>query len=371
MVSTRDIDVRRVREVRGTTNVERDDPALVYDAVRELRVAVIGLGVIGGSVLRRLAALGVECYGYDSDAATRDSAERAGYSIHSDPDSALAAADVAVIATPPSSAPSLCIRALTYPRVVVTELSSAKCGIASTVYQHIGEEERTRFVPSHPLAGSEKHGWRHSASNLFENATWVICVDEHGSCSLQSLVTVSRLVDAMGSHTIVLPSDVHDEAVAYSSHMPHIVANALIQAVPAQHCLLPFLLAGGSFRDMTRVAGASSTIWSEIIALNRAEVTRALTRVRSSLDEFACVIECASEGELESLWERGVAQRHHFQDIRHTVPHWVTTELPDADARGLAKLGLSGVFVRHLQTRGEDLACETLSANARESPELR
>lgn len=327
-------------------------------------VAVVGLGLIGGSVLRRLTGAGVKCHGYDADARTRHLAASEGYLVHSDLDSALATADIVIIASPPSAAAALCLRALAYPHAVVTELSSAKCGIASVVYQQIGDAARARFVPSHPMAGSEQQGWSHSRHDLAEGATWVICVDPKGPCSLSSLVSISRVVDAMGARTIVLSPESHDAAAAYSSHMPHVVANALIQAPVGPESLLPFLLAGGSFRDMTRVAGSDAALWSEIVALNRGEVTRALLRMTSLLQELVDVIERDAEGEFEAFWRRGAARREHFQGISARTPNWAVARLTHPDASALVELGLSGRFMRHLRLDGNDLIYETTDTSA-------
>lgn len=240
--------------------------------MRPLRVAVAGLGLIGGSLTRALRAAGHDVCGVDRPAvvlrARRARAIRQGLSL----DQAAAWADVLVLAAPPRANERLLRRAarLASPRLVVTDVSSVKQPIVTQALR-LGLR---RFVGGHPIAGSERYGFRASHAGLFEGAAWALtptAVTEPAALRL-----VRRLVRDAGGRPIVLDAARHDRALAFLSHLPQVVAWALAGAARADAVARAELrLAGTGWRDMTRLARSPVGLWSEILAANRTELLRA------------------------------------------------------------------------------------------------
>jgi prephenate dehydrogenase len=240
--------------------------------VRPLRVAVAGLGLIGGSLARALGAAGHHVRGVDRPgvlrAARRARAIRLGVSL----EQAVGWADVLVLAAPPRANERLLrqVARLDPPHLVVTDVSSVKQPI-------VAEARRLRlrrFVGGHPVAGSERSGFAAGRAGLFAGAAWALTPTAQTDPG--ALRRVRRLVRDAGARPIVLDAARHDRALAFLSHLPQVVAWALARAVRADAVARAELrLAGPAWRDMTRLARSPVGLWSEILAANRKELLRA------------------------------------------------------------------------------------------------
>jgi prephenate dehydrogenase len=253
-----------------------------------MRIAVLGVGLIGGSIgLAARRAQGEVC-GYDPDAAVRAKALELGAidTAAEDVSSAVGGADVVFAAAPVGALPDTVRLALAAasPGCVVSDVGSTKRALRDA-----GADER--FIGGHPLAGAETAGVEHARADLFEGATWYL-TPAQGSTAGVLYERLHRLLASFGAHPTAIDAETHDRLMACVSHLPHVLANVLVaqatgltgdgsQRLPA---------AGPSFRDATRVAGANSAIWTDIYMSNRDallagidELVERLQHVRGSL----------------------------------------------------------------------------------------
>ncbi|MGH2862228.1 MAG: prephenate dehydrogenase [Solirubrobacteraceae bacterium] len=234
-----------------------------------MRVAVVGLGLIGGSIaLAARERLAAEVSGWDSEPAAMQAAVGRG-AISSGAGSlasAVAAADVVFTAAPVDALPQLVGRVLAHAPAgaVVTDVGSTK----RTIVEAISDP---RFVGGHPLAGAETSGVQNAAAELFDASTWYLTPS--GTTSPDALARVRSIVTPLGPAVVELDAATHDRLMAAVSHLPHVFANVL-----AAHLLATGAppASGPSFRDATRVAGSNPAVWSSIYLDNRDEVVRAI-----------------------------------------------------------------------------------------------
>jgi prephenate dehydrogenase len=188
---------------------------------------------------------------------------------------------------------------------VITDVGSTKAAIVETA-DALARTRPVAFVGSHPMAGSEQSGYAVSRADLFRGATVVLTPTERTPGG--AVKRVSELWDALGGRVVVLNPARHDRAVAAISHLPHLVADALVDAVlrldPA------FLdLAAGGFRDTTRIAAADPQMWREIFQENRAALAEALGAFRGALDDLHALIADGDAARLEAELARIRAAR--------------------------------------------------------------
>jgi prephenate dehydrogenase len=246
--------------------------------VKPGRVVIAGLGLIGGSLARDLTRLGWHVTGVDR-APVRRRARRAGALAASSErlEPVLADADLLLIATPPRASLALLRRvARVAPELCVSDVVSVKRPICH-------EAERlglVGFVGGHPLAGSESGGFRASREGLFRDRRWALC--PLPATRPGALRRVRTLVRALGARPELVDPQRHDRALAVLSHLPQLMAWALVGASlglrPAER-----RLAGPAFAQMTRLARSPRPLWREILKANRDEVERALDLFRREL----------------------------------------------------------------------------------------
>ena len=230
-----------------------------------MKVAVLGLGLIGGSIARDLAAAGHDVLGFDRSAATLRAARRARVirgSIGRD-FAALAACDACVIAVPVSDAPRLLARAARALATVplVTDAGSTKRSIVRAA-ERLGLAHR--FVGSHPLAGDHRAGWKASRRHLFRGAP--VFLTPTRSTLPATLVRARRLWRVFGARPRVLSAAAHDRLMAGASHLPQVVSSAL--GATLARARVPRSALGPGGRDVTRLAGADVRVWSAIVRDN-------------------------------------------------------------------------------------------------------
>jgi prephenate dehydrogenase len=264
-------------------------------------VCVLGLGLIGGSILRAATAAGREAFGYNRSVEGAQAARFDGFNATTDLTGALTrAADIGaliVLAVPMPALPIL----LTHiresaPDCPLTDVTSVKGAVLDEV---IAAGLQSRFVGGHPMTGTAHSGWDAGHVRLFTGAPWVISVDDHVDPAVWS--KVMDLALDCGSVVVPARSDEHDAAAAAISHLPHLLAEAL--AVTAAEVPLAFALAAGSFRDGTRVAGSAPDLVRAMCEANSGQllprVDRAvelLTEARESLAHNKSVAELVEAG---------------------------------------------------------------------------
>jgi len=207
---------------------------------------VVGLGLIGGSLLRRLADQLPVC-GYDADELTRAAARDAGYEVLESVGELVRTSQLVVLAVPLPELPAVIaeVAAAAHEHLVVTDVCSVKAPVLDLV-----RPTRIPYVGGHPMAGSERSGFAAADPALFDGAAWVLCLED--DTPLVTWLVLARLVTGMGCRVVPCTAADHDQAVARVSHLPHALAAAL--AAGAAGSPLALALAAGSFRDGTRVA---------------------------------------------------------------------------------------------------------------------
>ena len=238
---------------------------------------MLGLGLIGGSIMRATKAAGREVFGYNRSVEGAQAAVADGFDASTNLNDTLTrAADTGaliVLALPmPALGGMLAHISESAPECPLTDVTSVKSAVLEEVAA-AGLQER--FVGGHPMTGTADSGWAAGYAGLFTRAPWVISVDDRVDPNVWAMVMTLAL--DCGAFVVPAKSDEHDAAAAAISHLPHLLAEAL--AVIAGEVPLAFGLAAGSFRDGTRVAGTAPDLVRAMCEGNSGQLVPALDRV--------------------------------------------------------------------------------------------
>ena len=303
------------------------------------RVAVLGTGLIGTSVALGLADAGWDTVGWDPDSGVRealgglDSFDQ----IADEITAAVDGADLVVLAGPPSSVPDLLQGIDT--EALVTDVAGVKAGIIEA------GARLPHFVSGHPMAGREVSGPEAASSSLFRGAAWVVITDGASVADVERLESIVRL---LGANPIEMTAAEHDDAVAVISHLPQVLAAALVGEATEHPAGLG--LASGSFRDLTRVAASNPALWSELLVRNGEPLANVIEAYAARLHRWA---DAVRSGESDTV---GETLQNASEVRRGMAPPVVAVAVALADQPGeLAKVGhaleSSQVDVRDLQLR--------------------
>lgn len=252
------------------------------------RLAVVGLGLLGGSVAKAVRERGlareVVAVGRRIESLTAALSDGAVHRITTDLADGLAGADVVLLATPVATAEGL------LPKVwqaaadgaVITDVGSTKGPIVRCA-EALPAERSVAFVGSHPMAGSELSGYGVSRADLFPGALVIVTPTER--TDPLAVKRVSEFWEALGCRVSAMDPDDHDRAAAAVSHLPHLVAYALVEAVARLNPSF-FGVAARGFKDTTRIAASDARVWREIFLSNRAALGEALEAFRAALGEL-------------------------------------------------------------------------------------
>ena len=264
-----------------------------------MRAAVLGVGLIGGSIgLAAKERLGCEVIGWGPRSKTLDRAlelgavDRPAASV----EEACAGADVVFCAAPVLALPELVGAALAASGedTVVTDAGSTKRQLVA------GMGEDGRFIGGHPLAGAETAGVVNARADLFEGARWYLTPTEHSSGILYD--RLQRVVSGLGARPQAIDAEAHDRLMATVSHLPHVLANVLASEAAAEltHDSERLPEVGPSFRDATRVAGSNPSIWGDIFTANGEAVAAAIDDAIARLREARELIRSGEAGAVAS-----------------------------------------------------------------------
>jgi prephenate dehydrogenase len=311
-------------------------------------VCVLGLGLIGGSVLRAAAAAGRTVFGYNRSVDGAQAAKLDGFDASTDLSATLerasAAAALIVLAVPMPALPTMLTHiAGSAPNCPLTDVISVKGAVFDAV-QAAGL--LPRFVGGHPMTGTAYSGWAAGNARLFAGTPWVLTVDDH----VDAEVWTTAMELALDCSAFVVParSDEHDAAAAAISHLPHLTAEAL--AITAADIPLAFALAAGSFLDSTRVAGSAPDLVRAMCEANHADLLPVLDHAIALLTQTRDSL--AHQGSVAELVEAGHAARIRYDSFAR--PDIMTTTIGAEDWRNeLAAAGRAGGVIRSaLPTRG-------------------
>ncbi len=316
-------------------------------------VLIVGTGLIGASIGCALTAAGWRVHLSDRQSSHARVAESrgAGTTAPADP----AEVGLVVVAVPPRALPEVIGRALLdHPAAAVTDVGSVKAGVLDEIWRHPDHRSsRSRYVGSHPMAGSQHSGPVAARADLFRDRTWVIT--PHRRSAEWAVAAVSRLAVTCGARVVTMDVVDHDAAVARVSHLPHLLSVLMaghLTAVPDGD----LTLAGQGLRDVTRVAASDPALWEQIVTANSTAVLTELRSVRSRLDEVIAALDepAAEPAGLRAQLERGVLGSRRIPGKHGTPPTdygQVTVEIPDtpgALARLFADIGEAGVNIEDI-----------------------
>jgi prephenate dehydrogenase len=317
-----------------------------------MRIAVLGVGLIGGSIgLGARARLDAEVGGFDPDASLLERAMELGAidSAHGSVAEAVKGAELVFCAAPVAALPGLVAEALDAAAddCAVTDVGSVKRDVIAA----LGSD--SRFIGGHPLAGAETSGVENARAELFDGARWYLTPTPNTSGVLYD--RVQRAVADIGARPQAIEAETHDRLMATISHLPHVVANVLVSQAAtalseeAEH--LPEV--GPSFRDATRVAGANPAIWGDIFAGNRQAVAAEIDAVVARLSEAAELMR-SGDRDAVSAWHEQAGQRRRdlieteiaggpLHELRVLVPN-----RPGIVAEIALELGRGGVNIEDM-----------------------
>jgi prephenate dehydrogenase len=274
-------------------------------------VAIVGVGLIGGSVglAARRRSVAARVRGTDRDPETLHRALAAGAldETRDGPAEAACGADLVFVCAPVDRVAELAAEAGAgcRPGAVVTDVGSTKAAILEAVRGRL--PPGVAFVGGHPLAGSEKQGPEHARADLFEGRLVVLTPEVRTDES--ALARVREFWQAVGARVRLMEAGEHDQAVALTSHLPHLLASALAGILPPDL----YELTATGFRDTSRLAAGSPAVWTPILRANRAAVLDALALLELHLGRFRQAL-AGETATLNALLQLGKTVRDHLGD---------------------------------------------------------
>lgn len=263
------------------------------------KIAIVGVGLLGGSIglaarERKLAkeVVGVETNPHTrAEATTRRAVEKCTDMLGI----GIAGADLVILACPVNAILTELARLGTSlsEKAVVTDVGSVKGPIATA-----GRALGGVFVPGHPMAGGERGGMEFARADLFEGATWALTPDS--STRPEATEKVKALVEGLGARAVTMTPEEHDQTVAATSHLPHLLAYALSATVGESP-----KLEGASLKDALRVSSSDPELWREICMMNRKPLGDALDRCIGELDAMLKALDAGDVSALEALLRKG------------------------------------------------------------------
>jgi prephenate dehydrogenase len=263
--------------------------------LRPMRVGIVGTGLIGASVGLAAKRSGADrVVGFDVDAGVASEAHERGAvdEVAGSLEDAVGEADLAVVAAPIAQLPREVAAALAASGdgTTVTDVGSTKTAVC------VAAAGSPRFVGGHPICGSHARGPEHATPDLFDGATWFLA--PLASTDPERYRLVHGFVAGLGATPVAVDPRAHDRLVALTSHLPHALANLLVNQAGATRVEghEPLAAAGGSLRDMTRVAGANPRIWVDIFLDNAEAVREALAEHRRRIEQVESALEEGDAG---------------------------------------------------------------------------
>ena len=277
------------------------------------RLALIGVGLIGGSLARALRDAGHvrEVIGYGRGLANLQRAVELGVvdRIETSLSAAVRDADMVVLATPVGCMAEILAAIAPYlaKDAVVTDVGSVKGTIAAAARAALGEK-LAGFVPGHPIAGTERTGVEASFSSLFVGRRVVLT--PLPETSAEALARVRAMWQAAGADVMSMSVEHHDAVLAATSHLPHLLAYALVDMLARlDDSREIFAYAAGGFRDFTRIASSDPVMWRDISLANRAAIVKMLKKYRTELNGLIAAVDAGDAVKLQTLFARAKAAR--------------------------------------------------------------
>lgn len=282
------------------------------------KLCLIGVGLIGGSLARALRQAGYvdEIVGCGRRQATLEKAKSLHVidTIEMDMATAVNGADFVVIAVPLAAIGDVLhkIKGNLSNHTVITDVGSAKASVINTAKSSLGPMI-SQFVPGHPIAGKEKSGVEASVAELFQQRRVVLTPL---SQTKQSAIDQVRACwQIAGAEVVIMDAEEHDEILAATSHLPHLLAYTFVDQLAQihQHRNV-FEYAAGGFRDFSRIASSDPTMWRDICLTNRSAILRILDQFSEKLEHLKMAVENSDQDALYTMFERAKITRDKFVD---------------------------------------------------------
>jgi len=234
-----------------------------------MKIGVIGLGLIGGSIFKNI----LEGKKYDVVGISRTVNE---YNVSKDYNN-LKECDIVFVCTPMNVTLDILdkLEDILPPKTIVTDVCSLKEFVSKKTYKY-------KFIPSHPMAGTEHQGWEYAFPDLFEGATWAVTPKE--DTDMSDFETLKSVIEDFGAKTLLTTPQEHDKAVALISHTPMLVAQALCKNIENNE--LAQSLASSGFRDTTRLAMSNVEMANDMVVMNRNNIKDVVAMLNSSIEEL-------------------------------------------------------------------------------------
>jgi len=277
-------------------------------------VAIVGLGLIGGSIAAGLKQRGLATVSaWDKDPASLEAGLQASV-IDTALNSAAAAAeaDILILCVPVQSVAQV-LTEIPASDQLITDVGSVKAALIAAVRQARGEVPGN-FVPGHPIAGSEKHGVTAANPDLFEQHR--VLLTPLAETEPAAVQTVRLLWQALGAEVTEMSPQHHDDVLAQTSHLPHLAAFALVDVLcQGGDSLEVFQYAAGGFRDFSRIAASDPTMWRDVFLTNQEPVLATLDQYIAELGVLRDLVAAGDGDQLKAIFERAKAARDHFADL--------------------------------------------------------
>lgn len=261
-----------------------------------MKICVVGLGLIGGSVCMALKRAGYSVYGYNRSEKALSFALSNNIidsSVQSFDDF-----DIVFVALPPKVTVDFILNTPFKTGAIVCDLCGVKAFIEDAVYSAVKD---IRYVGAHPMAGKEVSGIENACADLFDRASMVIT---HGQKTDREAVDIiKKLVKDMGFKYIVeCSAKLHDRKIAYTSQLAHVVSNCYVNDAEIAGCLG---FTGGSFQDMTRIAGVDEEMWAQLFCANKENLLEKVLNLRAALDKFSAALQSGDKDRVKEVFSVG------------------------------------------------------------------
>jgi prephenate dehydrogenase len=320
------------------------------------RVTIVGTGLIGTSIGLAAARVGCAVTGWDADPEIAGrSAELGGFGLAPTLEEAVRDADIVVVATPIPTIAGLVTRVLeAASAAVVTDVGSVKSNVVAEVLAAAGEDEARRFVPGHPMGGSERSGPEHASASVVDGIVWVVTPPP--AADPASVERLEAWIERIGARVVRMEPARHDRLVAFVSHLPQAASTALMDVAATEEADEPeiLLLAAGGFRDLTRLASSNPALWSDILLSNRRAIAEAIEIYARHLEALRLQILEGDGRGVETTFQRAKSARLRLA-AKPTVRAGVAVlQVPVPDRPGslaalTVALGEGGVNIEDLQ----------------------
>ena len=286
------------------------------------QLGLIGCGLMGGSFALALKRAGLvkRVVGYSKSPSTTERARALGVIDVEAPSALLAVsgADIVLIAVPVAATEATfkAIKHLVSPDMLIMDVGSTKTDVIQAANRALRQQVRS-FVPAHPIAGKELAGVENADPALYKGRQVILTpTDQTGAAQLQKAINVWT---ALGCRVLQMSPEQHDAAYAAVSHLPHLLAFAMMNAVNSQPQAKDYLsLAGPGFRDFTRIAAGDPKVWRDILLANRDEVLKQSQIFQRNLQALELIISSGNAQALEGLLEQASSSRAQWTLPQHS-----------------------------------------------------